>query len=90
MFTKVTHIKNLNLVGNVKALENTHTHKVEITRNLTKLALKKIGTWAIHEISKLEKCTHGGLNYHEPLKKMKLELDMKYQTFCEPWKPKPC
>jgi hypothetical protein len=44
MFTKVTHIKNLNLVGNVKALENTHTHKVEITRNLTKLALKKIGT----------------------------------------------
>jgi hypothetical protein len=26
MCTKVAHIKNLNLVGNVKSLENTHTH----------------------------------------------------------------
>jgi len=52
------HIKNLNLVGNVQTLENTHTHthKLEITRNLMKLALKKL----------------------------ELELHMKYQTFCEP------
>jgi hypothetical protein len=42
MCTKVTHIKNLNLVGNVKTLENTHTHQLEITRNLMKLALKKL------------------------------------------------
>jgi len=26
MCTKVTHIKNLNLVRNMKTLENTHTH----------------------------------------------------------------
>jgi hypothetical protein len=42
MCTKVTHIKNLNLVGIVKTLEDTHTHKLEIIRNLMKLALKKL------------------------------------------------
>ncbi len=58
MCTRIMHIKNLNLVGNVQTLENTHTHthKLEITRNLMKLALKKL----------------------------ELELHMKYQTFCEP------
>jgi hypothetical protein len=72
-------------------LENTHTHTHTYVGNYKKLdeiGLEEIGTWATHEISKLEKCTHRGLNYCEPLKKMKLELHMKYQTFCELWKPR--
>jgi hypothetical protein len=53
--------------------------------------LDEIGTWATHEILKLEKCTHRAFkSLWTFLKKMKLELHMKYQTFCEPWKPKPC
>jgi hypothetical protein len=45
MCTKVTHIKNLNLVRNMKTLENTHTHtQVGNYKKLDEIGLEEIGT----------------------------------------------
>jgi hypothetical protein len=47
MCTKVTHIINLNLVRNMKTLENTHTHTHTYVGNYKKLdeiGLEEIGT----------------------------------------------